>query len=379
MSHELRTPLHAILGFAQLMETGYPPPAPSQKGSLEQILKAGWYLLELINEILDLSQIESGKVTLSPAPVSLVDVMAECRAMITPLARLRSVGMTFPVFDTPCFVMADHTRIKQVLINLLSNAIKYNKIGGAVVVECTPDRNGPDSMRISIRDTGSGLSPEQLQQLFEPFNRLGQEAGLEEGTGIGLVTCKQLVELMGGTIGVDSAAGVGSVFWIELRTVATPPVAAESARPAPALPHAANGTAPRTVLYVEDNLDNLELVRQIIERRLDLRLLCATDGNLGIASARANLPNVILMDINLPGINGIDAMRILRADPATAHIPIIALSANAMPSDIEKGVENGFFDYVTKPIRISQFMEVLDVALSSAKSAAGPTVNPNPA
>jgi signal transduction histidine kinase len=205
MSHELRTPLNAILGFAQLMESGTPPPTPAQqKRSLDQILKAGWYLLELINEILDLALIESGKVTLSREPVSLAEVMLECRAMIEPQAQQRGIGMTFPRFEAPCHVKADRTRIKQVLINLLFNAIKYNRPGGTVSVECSPCP--PNSIRISVRDTGAGLSPEQLAQLFQPFNRLGKETGAEEGTGIGLVVTKRLVELMGGVIGVDSAS-----------------------------------------------------------------------------------------------------------------------------------------------------------------------------
>lgn len=194
MSHELRTPLNAILGFAQLMESGAPPPSPSQKRNLDQILKAGWYLLDLINEILDLALIESGKMTLSAEPVSLAEVMLECRAMIEPQAQKRGLAMTFPRFEIPYFVKADRTRVKQVLINLLFNAIKYNKPGGTVAVESAL---APlDSIRISVRDSGAGLAPEQLAQLFQPFNRLGKEAGAEEGTGIGLVVTKKLVELM---------------------------------------------------------------------------------------------------------------------------------------------------------------------------------------
>ena len=227
MSHELRTPLNAILGFAQLMESGSPPPTPSQKRNLDQILKAGWYLLELINEILDLALIESGKVTLSREPVSLAEVMLECQAMIEPQAQKRGIGMTFPRFEIPYFVKADRTRVKQVLINLLFNAIKYNKPGGTVVVECT--LSPPDSIRISVRDTGAGLAPEQLAQLFQPFNRLGKEASAEEGTGIGLVVTKRLVELMGGVIGVESTVGVGSVFWIELSLTAAPQLAVREA------------------------------------------------------------------------------------------------------------------------------------------------------
>ena len=368
MSHELRTPLNAILGFAQLMESGSPLPTPSQKRNLDQILKAGWYLLELINEILDLALIESGKVTLSREPVSLAEVMLECRAMIEPQARKRDIGMTFPQFDVACFVKADRTRVKQVLINLLFNAIKYNKLGGAVAVESTPIP--PDSIRISVRDTGAGLAPEQVAQLFQPFNRLGKEASAEEGTGIGLVVTKRLVELMGGAIGAESTVGVGSVFWVELSLTPAPRLAVLESEPAgPVHPQAPDVTPLRTLLYVEDNPANLELVEQLIARRTDLRLLSAADGNLGIEFARAYRPEVILMDINLPGMSGIDAMKILRADPSTAHIPIIALSANAVPRDIAKGLEAGFLNYLTKPIKVNEFMDALDVALDSAKTA----------
>jgi signal transduction histidine kinase/AmiR/NasT family two-component response regulator len=370
MSHELRTPLNAILGFAQLMESGAPSPTPSQKRHIDQILKAGWYLLELINEILDLALIESGKLTLSREPVSLVEVMLECRAMIEPQAHKRGIGMTFPRFEVPYFVEADRTRVKQVLINLLFNAVKYNKPGGAVVVECALSPRA--SIRISVRDTGAGLAPEQLAQLFQPFNRLGKEAGAEEGTGIGLVMTKRLVELMGGMIGADSTVGQGSVFWIELSLTSAPQLAVrEAERAALAGPQAANGAPRRTLLYVEDNPANLELVEQLIARRPDLRMLSAADGNLGIEFARAYQPDVVLMDINLPGISGIEALKILRADPATAHIPIIALSANAVPRDIAKGLEAGFFNYLTKPIKVNQFMEALDVALAFSLTASG--------
>ena len=369
MSHELRTPLNAILGFAQLMDSGSPPPTPSQKRSVDQILKAGWYLLELINEVLDLTLIESGKVTLSREPVSLAEVMQECRAMIEPQAEKRGIGMTFPQFEIPCFVKGDRTRVKQVLINLLFNAIKYNRPGGAVAVECAV--NLPDSIRISIRDTGAGMAPGQLAQLFQPFNRLGRENGPEEGTGIGLVVTKRLVELMGGTIGVDSAIGVGSMFWVELSLTSAQQLAVQEAdRAALARPQVPDGTPLRTLLYVEDNPANLELVEELIARRPELRLLSAADGNLGIEFARAYQPEVILMDINLPGLSGLEAMKILRADPSTAHIPIIALSANAVPRDIEKSLEAGFFDYLTKPIKVNQFMDALDMALKVSAAAA---------
>ncbi|HET9404191.1 MAG TPA: ATP-binding protein, partial [Burkholderiales bacterium] len=367
MSHELRTPLNAILGFAQLMETGSPAPTFSQKQNIDQILKGGWYLLELINEILDLALIESGRVTLSRESVSLVEVMLECRAMVEPQAQKRGIGMTFPRFDTPYFVKADRIRFKQVLINLLVNAIKYNKPGGAVAVELTP--SPPDSIRISVRDTGAGLTPEQLAQLFQPFNRLGKQAGAEEGTGIGLVVTKRLVELMRGTIGADSAVGVGSVFWIDLSLTAAPQIPTQEIEGvALARPPVPPGKPLRTLLYVEDNPANLDLVEKLVERRPDLRLLGAADGNLGIEFARTFQPAVILMDINLPGINGIEAMKILRADPATAHIPIIALSANAVPRDIKRGLDAGFFNYLTKPIKVNEFMDALDVALEFSQT-----------
>jgi len=367
MSHELRTPLNAILGFAQLMDSGSPLPTPPQKRSLDQILKAGWYLLDLINEVLDLALIESGKVTLSQEPVSLAEVMLECQAMVEAQSRKRSISMTFPRFEISRFVKADRTRVKQVLINLLFNAIKYNRPGGTVAVECM--LTSRDAIRISVRDTGAGLATEQLAQLFQPFNRLGKEAGAEEGTGIGLVVTKKLVELMGGAIGVESIPGTGSVFWVELGLTSAPTVAFQEAdRAALVRPQVPDGTPLRTLLYVEDNPANLELVEQIIERRPELRMLGAADGNLGIEFARAYQPAVILMDINLPGISGIEAMQILHADALTAHIPIIALSANAGRHDIESGLEAGFFNYLTKPINVHQFMDALDAALTFSQT-----------
>ncbi|MEO8103840.1 MAG: ATP-binding protein [Betaproteobacteria bacterium] len=372
MSHELRTPLNVILGFAELIESGVPPPPPSQKQNLEQILVAGRYLLDLSNEILDLALIESGKVILSREPVSLGDVMLKCQAMIAPQAKKRGIRVAFPLFETACHVKADRTRLKQVLINLLLNAVKYNRPGGTVTVECNPSPLGADSIRVSVRDTGKGLTPEQLAQLFQPFNRLGQEAGQEAGTGIGLVVSKQLVEMMGGIIGADSKAGAGSVFWIELpATSAPPPLAPEGERAAVPRELDVGGSAPRSVLYVEDNPANTELVRQLIARRPELCFLAESDAILGIAAAKARQPEVILMDINLPGMSGLDAMQILHSDPATSHIPIIAVSANAMPRDIEKGLKAGFFNYVTKPIRVPQLMSALDAALDYSRALSG--------
>jgi PAS domain S-box-containing protein len=366
MSHELRTPLSAILGFAQLMESGTPLPTTSQKRSIDQILQAGWYLLELINEILDLALIESGKLSLSLEPILLTEVMLECQDMIEPQAQKRGISVTFPQFDTPCFVKADRTRVKQVFINLLSNAIKYNRANGTVVVEYVTSI--PGKIRVCVKDSGEGLTSDQLAQLFQPFNRLGRESSAEEGTGIGLVMTKRLIEMMGGSIGAESTVGTGSVFWVELAlTTGRLTVEEQLATQQPNKP-VQTLTEPRTLLYVEDNPANLMLVEDLIARRPDICLLSARDGITGIEIARGRRPDLILMDINLPGISGINAMKILAGDPVTAHIPVIALSANAIPRDIEKGLEAGFFRYLTKPIKVGEFMETLDTALEYAKA-----------
>ncbi len=368
MSHELRSPLNAILGFAQLMISDTPPPTPAQAASIDPILRAGWYLLELINEILDLAQIESGKLALSLEPISLQEVMAECRAMIEPQGQKRGIGMSFPRFAVPCFVEADRTRLQQVIINLLSNAIKYNRPNGTVVVGC--EARAQNRIRISVRDSGDGLPPELVAQLFQSFNRLGRETTSEEGTGIGLVMSKRLVELMGGAIGVESTVGDGSAFWFDLKTAEAPCLTnGDSDLPVVTSVAIAEDAPLKTLLYVEDNPANLQLVEQLIARRPDIRLLSARDGTLGVRLARENKPDVILMDINLPGISGIDALKILLEDPSTAHIPVVALSANAMPRDIERGLAAGFFRYLTKPIRVGEFMKTLDVALEFASQA----------
>lgn len=376
MSHELRTPLNAILGFAQLLESGAPAPTATQIVRLHQIIKAGWYLLDLINEILDLAVIESGKLSLSLEPLSLSDVLLECQAMIGPQAQQRGINILFDKVDPTWFAHADHTRVKQALINLLSNAIKYNRDHGMVEVNCTAI--SPERVRIRIQDSGAGLPPEKLAQLFQPFNRLGQETGAEEGTGIGLVVTKQLVELMGGTIGVESTVGVGSEFWIELIRDVMPQLAAEHAMAAELAPQAQENAALRTLLYVEDNPANLMLVEQIIEGHPQVRMLSARDATLGIALARAHLPDVILMDINLPGLSGSQALKILREDPVTAHIPVLAISANAMPRDIQKGLEAGFFRYLTKPIKVNEFMQALDMALELAETEMCSIIDPVP-
>ncbi|AEJ00728.1 PAS/PAC sensor hybrid histidine kinase [Nitrosomonas sp. Is79A3] len=373
MSHELRSPLNAILGFAQLIESGSPPLTPRQKSNIDQILLAGWYLLDLINEILDLALIESGKLMLSLEPMSLNEVMSDCQAMIEPQAQKSGISLRFPQFDRTYFIKADRTRVKQILINLLSNSIKYNRAGGTVVVNYN-SASTADRIRISITDTGEGLSVENLSQLFQPFNRLGREAGTEEGTGIGLVVSKRLVELMGGAIGAESTVGKGSVFWIELILTDAPQITRDDDQSLAIVPANISAEMPlRTLLYVEDNPANLLLVENLLERRADIHLLSAQDGLRGIEIARASLPDVILMDINLPGISGIHALNILRKDPTTAHIPVIALSANAMPRDIVRGLEVGFFRYLTKPIKLNEFLDTLDAALQLSETQSAGT------
>ena len=371
MSHELRTPLNAILGFSQLLEASNPPPMPNQVLKIQQIAKAGWYLLELINEILDLAVIESGKLALSPEPLSLASIMLECQTMFEPLALKRDIHITFLPVDSSLFVHVDRIRLKQVLTNLISNAIKYNREHGTVEVMCAVTTD--ERIRISIKDSGVGLSPEKIAQLFQPFNRLGQENSDVEGTGIGLVVTRRLIDLMGGTIGIESTLGVGSEFWIELIRDDIPQPIAKNNLNEELLEQTRcqENKARRTLLYVEDNPANLMLVEQIMLEHPHIIMFSARDGNHGVALARAHRPDVILMDINLPGINGIEAMNILRKDQATMHIPIIALSANAMLQNIENAQEAGFFSYLTKPIVINEFMNALNSALAFTENGYG--------
>jgi PAS domain S-box-containing protein len=367
MSHELRTPLNGVLGFAQLMDSEIPAPSASQQRSINQILKGGWYLLRLINEILDLAMIESGKVTISLEPMSLAEVLQDCHVLIGPLAQKRGIELIFPAFADPLYILADLTRVKQIAINLLSNAIKYNRVGGTVTVTC--EITDLHNLRVGVTDTGEGLSKQQLSQLFQPFNRLGKEDTTEEGTGIGLVVTKQLVELMHGRIGVNSTVGTGTEFWFEFPISEGPELKPELGVVAGeiiAAVAAKSMLAQRTLLYVEDNPANLALVEQLIERRPDIQLLTAINGHLGISLAREYQPEVIIMDINLPGLSGFGALRVLQEDAATRHIPVLALSANAVPRDIQKGIDAGFFKYLTKPINVTEFMDALDLAFEHA-------------
>ncbi|MDO9143430.1 PAS domain-containing hybrid sensor histidine kinase/response regulator [Rhodoferax sp.] len=376
MSHELRSPLNAILGFAQLMESGTPPPTPSQQASLDQILKGGWYLLDLINDILDLASIESGHAALTMEAVALNAVLLDCQTLIEPLTTDRGVHISFPELPDTCRVQADPTRLKQVLINLLSNAIKYNQLGGSVVVSCESPAAG--RLRIGVRDSGPGLSKQKLAQLFQPFNRLGQEMGGTKGTGIGLVVSQRLVQSMGGEMGVDSREGEGSLFWFELTHVDAesaevgPAVRATQPVPVhvPVLALPLTNSVQRTVLYIEDNPDNIALMSQLLAARPNLRLVGASDAMRGMAMARGLAPDVVVMDINLPDINGFEVLQLLQSDPVTRHIPVLALSANAMPHDLEKGLAAGFYRYVTKPIKVADFLHALDEGLALAEKRA---------
>ncbi|RQP21429.1 ATP-binding protein [Piscinibacter terrae] len=372
MSHELRTPLNAIIGFGQLLASSDAAlrSPERQQSFVGHIVTAGQHLLTLINEILDLAQIEAGKLSVSIERCPLAAVFGECETMIGLLAQQRGISVRFAAAGDAA-VLADHTRLKQVLLNLLSNAVKYNRAHGVVRLECS--RPSPARVRIAVHDTGIGLRPEQIDLLFQPFNRLGQEFGATEGTGIGLVVTRRLVELMGGEIGVESTPGVGSVFWIELRADEDMPSA--TAQPLPAAPavrvgmeadSAVSHAKVRTVLCVEDNPASLRLVQEVLAGRSDVQLLSASNGRLGVELARAHLPAVILMDNNMPEMSGREAHAILRNDPRTANIPVIALSADAMRRSVENGMAAGFFRYLTKPVDVEQLLKAVDEALGQA-------------
>lgn len=362
MSHELRTPLNAILGFAQLLESGSPTPTDSQGKKLNHITKAGWYLLELINQILELAVIESGKLSVQQEKLSLQEILWECQVMIGPQLLEKNIALQIAPFDPTLTVIADKTRLKQVIYNFLSNAIKYNKNDGSIDVLCALNNSGKIS--ISVKDSGIGLSKEKLDQLFQPFNRLGQEKGLNQGTGIGLMISKQLVELMGGTIGVKSTEGIGTEFWIEFDC-------ANALEMSNVIPNTLQSTSQnkliniyKTLLYVEDNPANLMLVENIIiERCPNIKMLTASEGKMGIALAQSHRPDVILLDINLPDLSGFEVLQLLKNNPLTANIPVVAISANAMPHDRDRALKAGFCTYLTKPIKINEFLVELSVIL----------------
>ncbi len=372
MSHELRTPLNAVIGFGQLLAatSGKAANAEQQAGYVRHIVEAGQHLLLLINELLDLAQIEAGRVNIQLQAVELPPLMDECLRMMEPMAAARSVKLVPPT-DGDLLALADRGRLKQALINLLSNAIKYNRANGTVHIVCSRPR--ALWLRIEVHDTGAGLRPAQMEALFQPFNRLGQETGKTEGSGIGLVLTKRLVELMNGQIGATSTPDKGSMFWIELPEAAAPAAWAGVSGREHAAPSAAD-TGPASgpqipVLCVDDHPASQMLVEEILRHRPQLKLLKADDGWLGVELARTHQPAIIFMDNNMPGLSGREAQRILRSDSRTAHIPIIALTASATPGDVQSGVAAGFFRYLTKPVDVAALLSAVDDALEPPAAA----------
>jgi signal transduction histidine kinase/CheY-like chemotaxis protein len=360
MSHELRTPMNAILGFGQLLDYDTKEPlGDSQKERVDEILKAGNHLLQLINEVLDLSRIESGQLDLSVEDILVSNAIDDALTLVGPMAEQRNIQITNHLSNHPKLsIQADLTRFKQVLLNLLSNAVKYNQDGGSITLDY--QKNGDDRIRIDIIDTGAGISEDNLNHLFEPFNRLGNENSAAEGTGIGLTITKHLVEMMDGTISVQSTLGKGSQFSIVFAVGKQLAPAGEDRVISP-LPKALGSTDEQkwTLLYVEDNPANLMLVEQILQIRSDIKLLSAPQARIGIELARVHKPDLILLDINMPEMDGITAMKKLRNYEETREIPIIAVSANAMESDIKKGLDAGFNGYITKPFDIPKlFIEI---------------------
>ncbi len=367
MSHELRTPLNAILGFCQVLEADRKEHlSPKQRSNLNYIKKAGNHLLNLINEILDLSKIESGKITVSLKPVEIFSILEEALSEISPMSEQFEVALKNEITKTPeIFVIADKTRFKQVLLNLISNAIKYNRKNGRVTISGFIKKDGKYS--ITVADTGSGIPKEKMDKLFEPFNRLGAEASKIEGTGIGLTISKQLIELMRGSIRVESD-DQGSLFTIDLplSNISNFKSSKESDSHFVSETELNNFIEEQTtILYIEDNPANLALIEEILISKTKIKLLSAPDANIGIDLARKHIPNLILMDINLPEINGLEAYKRLQSHEETQHIPVIAMSSNAMDSDIKQALEIGFHSYIVKPIRINNFLKQIREILNS--------------
>ena len=375
MSHELRTPMNAIMGFGQLLGLEQKPAlTKDQKENVNEILKASDHLLDLINEVLDLSRIEAGRIDLSIEDVNIGNTITDSLQLILPLADKRGITIKILRGDTKldisdvvsdkCIVRADFTRTKQVLINLLSNAVKYNCENGSITIKY--ENLDGHHTRISVTDTGNGLNLSQQEQLFTAFNRLGAENSDIEGSGIGLVITKNIVDLMGGRIDVESHVGVGSTFWFELPTSKGGLVADENDKSIPETSMELNEG--RTVLYIEDNPANLRLVTQLLSRLPNLHMRTAHESLLGLELAEQNNPDLILLDINLPGMNGFEVLKLLKQRKSTKNTPVIAISANAMPNDIEKGFAAGFDDYITKPINIAQLLKTVKENLEKSKN-----------
>lgn len=360
MSHELRTPMNAILGFSQLME--YDATLPDEHhDNVREILKAGHHLLELINEVLDLSKVESGHIDLSLEPVEVCLIVEDCLGLIATLADKRDIGISHLGLKG-AMVRADRTRLKQALLNLLANAIKYNREGGRVHLDV--QAQGDDRLRIRVTDSGQGIAAGRLVELFQPFSRLGAEQSDIEGTGIGLAITRRIVEMMGGAVGVESEVGVGSTFWIELPLETMADSAADRDDAAhEAMPAKRVEGVQHVVLYIEDNPSNIKLVAQILGHRPHIRLLTAHTPELGLELARSRHPELILLDINMPGMDGYQVLEVLKADARLQAVPVIAVTANAMPRDIERGHAAGFSEYLTKPINVAAFFNILDRCL----------------
>ncbi|MEK7708586.1 MAG: PAS domain S-box protein [Pseudomonadota bacterium] len=351
MSHELRTPMNAILGFSQLLE--YESLPPHQLAYVQEIHRAGDYLLELINELLDLARIESGKMVVVSQPVNLAAALNTATEITQPLMNAKQIHLINQC-STDESVLADPTRLRQILVNLLSNAAKYNLSDGHINISCHDQNNG--FLRLCVTDTGLGIPPEKQAYLFKPFERLGAEFTAVEGTGIGLALSKQLTELMGGQVGFNSTLGEGSTFWIELPLTAE---AANTEKPIQQDKAINTGKPQQTVLYIEDNAANLRLVEAMLRQQSHLKLISATHGEFGLELARRYKPQVILLDIHLPGMDGYQVLEALKTDPITRDIPVIALSADAMSIDIDRGLQAGFIQYLTKPVKMDVLHETI--------------------
>ncbi|MAG37219.1 MAG: hybrid sensor histidine kinase/response regulator [Dehalococcoidia bacterium] len=363
MSHELRTPMTAILGFAQLLDSDpVEPLSDSHRSSIQHIRKAGEHLLSLIEEVLDLARIEQSQLSLSLESVPLSPALDEALAIVAPMAAQRHITIRKQIQGIGQHaVWADYNRFKQVLLNLLTNAIKYNHEGGSVTV--TGEVTATERLRLSVEDTGRGIRDDQQAAVFEPFNRLGIERQDVEGTGIGLSITRQLLELMNGTVGVESAIGEGSRFSIELPLAEALPIEVHPSQDTPVLDTASSVETKWTLLHVEDNPSSLALVERILRRRPQIKLLSAPQAHMGLELARAHGPDLIVLDINLPGMSGLEALEWLRTHEETRTTPVIALSANAMPRDVEEGLAAGFQRYLTKPLDILEFLNTIDSVL----------------